>query len=122
MRTLLAVVVLVSLEAVGHAQVTIGIGPQGQVLSIGPQGQLLGNGPQGQLLGNGPQGQYLGNLSGSRSDPGSGLNPFLRPGSRFGADSTNNPYGQWGSSYSNNLTTRGPRVVQPYQPTMPPGW
>jgi hypothetical protein len=113
MRTLVAVAVLVLLEAVGHAQVTISIGPQGQPLGIGPQGQLLGNGPQG---------QYLGNLSGSRSDPGSGLNPFLRPGSQFGADSTNNPYGQWGSSYSNNPTTRGPRVVQPYQPTMPPGW
>jgi len=109
MRTLLAVVVLVLLEAVGHAQVTISIGPPGQ------------------LLGNGPQGQYLGNLSGSRIDPGSGSNPFLRPGSRFGADSINNPYGQWGSPYSSNSmtnpsTTRGPRVVQPYQPTMPPGW
>jgi len=105
MRTLLAVVVLVSLEAVGHAQVTISIGPQGQ------------------FLGNGPQGQYPGNLSGSRIDPGSGSSPFLRPGSRFGADS----YGQWGSPYSSNSmtnpsTTRGPRVVQPYQPTMPPGW
>jgi hypothetical protein len=113
MRTLLAVAVLVLLEAVGHAQVTISIGPQGQPLAIGPQGQLLGNGPQG---------QDLGNPNGSRSDPGSGLNPFLRPGSQFGAGSTNNPYGQWGSSYSNNPTTRGPRVVQPYQPTMPPGW
>jgi hypothetical protein len=39
MRTLL-VVVLVSLEAVGHAQATI---------SIGPQGQFLGNGPQGRV-------------------------------------------------------------------------
>jgi hypothetical protein len=109
MRTLLAVVVLVSLEAVGHAQVTIGIGPQGQYLGIGPQGQ------------------YLGNLSGSRIDPDSGSNPFLRPGSRFGADPVNNPYGQWGSPYSTNSmtnpsTTRGPRVVQPNQPTMPPGW
>src|SRR5262249_43168421 len=117
MRTLLAVVVLVSLEAVGHAQVTINIGPPGQLLGIGPQGQLLGNGPQG---------QYLGNLSGSRIDPGSGSNPFLRPGSRFGADSINSPYGRWGSPYSGNSmtspSTRGPRVVQPYQPTMPPGW
>src|SRR5262249_16559257 len=110
MRTLLAVVVLVSLEAVGHAQVTISIGPEGQ------------------FLGKGPQGQYLGNLSGSRIDPGSGSNPLLRPGSRFGADSINNSYGQWGSPYSSNYsmtnpsTTRGPSVVQPYQPTMPPGW
>ena len=108
MRTLLAVVVLISLEAVGHAQVTISIGPQGQPLGIGPQGQ------------------YLGNLAGSRIDPDSGLNPFLRPGSRFGADSINNPYG-WSSPYSTNSmtnpsTTRGPRMVQPYQPTMPPGW
>jgi len=113
MRTLLAMVVLISLEAVGHTQATVG---------IGPQGQYLGNGPQG----NGPQGQYLGNLSGSRIDPDSGSSPFGRPGSRFGADSINNPYGQWGSSYGNSMTnpstTRGPRMVQPNQPTMPPGW
>ena len=109
MRTLLAVVVLVSLGAVGHAQVTISIGPPGQSVGIGPQGQ------------------YLGNPSASRSDPDSGLNSFLRPGSRFGAGSINNSYGQWGSPYSANSmtnpsTTRGPRVVQPFQPTMPPGW
>ena len=114
MRTLLAVVVLVSLEAVGHAQATI---------SVGPQGQYLGNGPQG----NGPQGQYLGNLSGSRLDPDSVSNPFGRSGSRFSPGSINNPYGQWGSPYSTNSmtnpsTTRGPRMVQPNQPTMPPGW
>ena len=109
MRVLLVMVVLVSLEAVGHAQATITIGPQGP------------------YFGNGPQGPYLGNLSGSRIDPESGSNPFWRSGSRFGADSTSNPNGQWGSPYSTNSmtnpsTTRGPRVVQPYQPTMPPGW
>jgi hypothetical protein len=71
MRTLLVMVVLVSLETVGHAQATISIGPQGQ------------------YLGNGPQGQYLGNLSGNRIDPDSGPNPFGRSGSRFGADSLN---------------------------------
>ena len=114
MRTLLAVVALVSLEAVAHAQATI---------SIGPQGQYLGNGPQG----NGPQGQYLGDMSASRIDPDSGPNFFGRSGSRFGPPSINNPYGQWGSPYSTNSmtnpsTTRGPRVVQPNQPTMPPGW
>ena len=109
MRTLLAVMVLVSLEAIGHAQVTITIGPQGQSFGIGPQGQ------------------YLGNQSGSPVDPDSGLNRFLRPGSRFGSGSINTPYGQWGSPYSTNSmtnpsTTRGPRVVQPFQPAMPPGW
>jgi len=46
---------------------------------------------------------------------------------RFGPGSINNPYGQWGSPYSTNpmtnpSTTRGPRVAQPYQPAMPPGW
>jgi hypothetical protein len=122
MRTLLAVVVLVSLEAVGHAQATISIGPQGTI-SIGPQGQYLGNGPQG----NAPQGQYPGDLSASRIDPDSGPNRFGRFGSRFGPDSINNPYGQWGSPYSTNSmtnpsTTRGPRAMQPNQPTMPPGW
>jgi hypothetical protein len=109
MRTLLAVVVLVALEAVGHAQVTISIGPQGQPFGIGPQGQ------------------YLANPSGSPVDPDSRLNPFLRPGSRLGAGSINAPYGQWGSPYSTNSmtnpsTTRGPRMVQPFQPAMPPGW
>jgi hypothetical protein len=62
MRTLLVMVVLVSLETVGHAQATISIGPQGQ---------------------------YLGNLSGNRIDPDSKPNPFGRSGSRFGADSLN---------------------------------
>ena len=116
MRTLLAVVVLVSLAAVGHAQVTITIGPQGQSFGIGPQGQYLAN----------PSGSPA-NPSGSPVDPDSRLNPFLRPGSRLGAGSTNTPYGQWGSPYSTNSmtnpsTTRGPRMVQPFQPAMPPGW
>jgi hypothetical protein len=42
MRTLLVVVVLVALEAVGHAQVTIGIGPQGQ--SFGERPSILESG------------------------------------------------------------------------------
>jgi len=108
MRTLLAVVILVSLEAAGHAQATITIGPQGQYLS------------------NGPQGQYLGDPNANRIDPDSGPS-FGRSGLRFGPGSINNPYGQWGSPYSTNpmtnpSTTRGPRVAQPYQPAMPPGW
>jgi len=116
MRRLLAVVVLVALEAVGHAQVTISIGPQGQSFGIGPQGQYLAN----------PTGSPA-NPSGNPADPDSRLNTFLRPGSRLGAASTNTPYGQWGSPYSTNSmtnpsTTRGPRVVQPFQPAMPPGW
>ena len=116
MRTLLAVMVLVSLEAVGHAQVTITIGPQGRSFGIGPQGQDLAN----------PSGSP-GNPSGNPADPDSRLNTFLRPGSRLGAASTNTPYGQWGSPYSTNSmtnpsTTRGPRMVQPFQPAMPPGW
>jgi len=116
MRRLLAVVVLVALEAVGHAQVTISIGPQGQSFGIGPQGQYLAN----------PTGSPA-NPSGNPADPDSRLNTFLRPGSRLGAASTNTPYGQWGSPYSTNSmtnpsTTRGPRMVQPFQPAMPPGW
>src|SRR5262245_66553815 len=79
MRALLAVVVLVSLEAVGHAQATI---------SIGPQGQYLGNGPPG----NGPQGQYLGDLIASRIDPTSVSNSFGRTGSRFALHSFHSAY------------------------------
>jgi hypothetical protein len=100
MRTLLAVLVLVSLTVVVHAQVPIIVGPQGQ---------------------------YLGNLSANPYDPNSVSNPNGRYGSRYSPDSINNPYGQWGSPYgpnsaTNPYTTRGPRVVQPNQPMMPPGW
>jgi hypothetical protein len=101
MRTLLAVVlVLVSLAVVVHAQSPIIVGP---------------NGP------------YLGNLNTNRFDPNSVANSFGRYGSPFSADSINNPFGRYGSPFSaesatNPFTTRGPRVVQPNQPMMPPGW
>jgi hypothetical protein len=100
MRMVLAVAVLVTLAAVAYAQAPIIVGPNGQ---------------------------YLGNLSANPYDPNSVANPYGRYGSRFSPDSINNPYGQWGSPYSPNsvtnpFTTRGPRVVQPNQPMMPPGW
>jgi hypothetical protein len=101
MRMLLAVIVLVSLAGVVEAQAPIIIGPNGL---------------------------YLGNLSANPNDPNSVANPYGRFGSRFSPDSINNPYGQWGSPYSPNsavtnpFSTRGPRVMQPNRPMMPPGW
>ena len=100
MRTVVAVLILGSLAGVGHAQAPIIVGPNGQ---------------------------YLGTLSANPYDANSVSNPYGRYGWRFSPDSINNPYGQWGSPYSPNsvtnpYTTRGPRVVQPNQPTMPPGW
>jgi hypothetical protein len=100
MRMLLAVIVLVSLAGVVDAQAPIVIGPNG--LS-------------------------LGNLSANPYDPNSVASPYGRFGSRFSPDSINNPYGQWGSPYSPNsvtnpFSTRGPRVMQPNRPMMPPGW
>jgi hypothetical protein len=99
MRMLLAVV-LVALAGAVQAQVSITVGPQGQ---------------------------YLGNLSANRLDTDSVSNPLGRSESPLSPDSINNPMGRWGSSansYSvtNSYPTRGPRVVQPYQPMMPPGW
>jgi hypothetical protein len=99
MRMLLAVV-LVALAGAVEAQVSITVGPQGQ---------------------------YLGNLSANRLDTGSVSNPLGRSESPLSPDSINTPMGRWGSSsnsYSvtNPYPTRGPRVVQPYQPMMPPGW
>ena len=101
MRTLLAVIVLVSLAAVVDAQAPI--------ITIGPNGQSLGI------------------LSANPYDPNSVANPYGRFGSRFSPDSINNPSGQWGSPYSPNsvtnpFSTRGPRVMQPNRPMMPPGW
>jgi hypothetical protein len=100
MRTLLAVVVLVTFAAVVHAQAPIIIGPNGQ---------------------------FLGTMNANPYDPNSVANPYGRFGSRFSPDSINNPYGQWGSPYSPNsvtnpFSTRGPRVMQPNRPMMPPGW
>jgi hypothetical protein len=66
MRTLLAVMVLVSLAGVVHAQAPIIIGPNGQ---------------------------YLGTLSANPYDPNSVANPYGRYGSRFSPDSINNPNG-----------------------------
>jgi hypothetical protein len=100
MRMLLAVIVLVSLAGAVEAQAPIIIGPNGL---------------------------YLGTLSANPYDPNSVANPYGRFGSRFSPDSINNPYGQWGSPYSPNsvtnpFSTRGPRVMQPNRPMMPPGW
>lgn len=98
---LLAVIVLVSLAAVVEAQAPI--------ITIGPNGQSFGG------------------LSANPYDPSSLANPYGRFGSRFSPDSINNPSGQWGSPYSPNsvtnpFSTRGPRVMQPNRPMMPPGW
>ena len=100
MRTLLAVVIIVSLAAIVNAQTPIIVGPNGQ---------------------------YLGNPSANPYDPNSMTTPYGRYGLRFGSDSINNPYGMYGSPHSPNsvtnpYTTRGPRVVGPNQPMMPPGW
>ena len=100
MRMLLAVMLL-ALAGVVEAQVSITVGPQGQ---------------------------YLGNPSANRLEPDSVSNPLGRFGSPLSPDSTNNSMmGRWGSpssSYSvtSPYPTRGPRVVLPNQPMMPPGW
>jgi hypothetical protein len=100
MRMLLAVVLLALAGAV-EAQVSITVGPQGQ---------------------------YQGDPSANRLDPDSVSNPLRRFVSPPGPDSINNPMmGRLGSpsnpySVTNPYPTRGPRVVQPYQPMMPPGW
>src|SRR5262245_64078957 len=98
MRSLVAVLILGSLAEIVHAQAPIIVGPNGQ---------------------------YLGTLSANPYDSSSVSNPYGRFGSRYSPDSINNASGQWGSPYSPNsvtnpYTTRGPVVVGPNQPVMPP--
>jgi hypothetical protein len=63
-------------------------------------------------------GKYLGTLGGNRYDADSTSNPYGQYGSRYSADSVNNPYGQYGSRYSNDspnnpYATNAPAVVAP---------
>jgi hypothetical protein len=47
-------------------------------------------------------GKYLGQLGGGQYAPDSTNNPYGQYGSKYSADSINNPYGTYGSQYSNN--------------------
>ena len=47
-------------------------------------------------------GKYLGQLGGNQYAPDSTNNPYGRYGSRYSPDSINNPYGTYGSQYSNS--------------------
>ena len=47
-------------------------------------------------------GKYLGNLSTNKYDANSTGNPYGQYGSPYSTDSINNPYGQYGSRYSND--------------------
>jgi len=47
-------------------------------------------------------GKYLGNLNGNPYDANSTSNPYGQYGSPYSADSINNPYGNYGSPYSND--------------------
>jgi len=53
---------------------------------------------------------YLGNLSANPSAPNSTANPY-GGGSRYNANSINNPYGRYGSRYSNQSATN-PHATQ----------
>jgi hypothetical protein len=47
-------------------------------------------------------GKYLGQLGGNQYAPDSTNNPYGQYGSKYSADSINNPYGTYGSKYSNS--------------------
>ena len=47
-------------------------------------------------------GKYLGQLGGNQYAPDSTNNPYGRYGSKYSPDSINNPYGTYGSQYSNS--------------------
>jgi hypothetical protein len=47
-------------------------------------------------------GKYLGQLGGNQYAPDSTNNPYGQYGSKFSPDSINNPYGTYGSQYSNS--------------------
>ena len=47
-------------------------------------------------------GKYLGQLGGNQYAPDSTNNPYGQYGSKYSADSINNPYGTYGSQYSNS--------------------
>ena len=63
----------------------------------------------------GDAGEYLGNLSANRYDVNSTSNPYGIYGSSYSSKSINNPYGQYGSPYSssgamNPYTNGGPSI------------
>ncbi len=63
-----------------------------------------------------PNGQYLGNLSENKYDANSTSNPYGQYGSRYSPNSINNPYGQYGSKYSNDsannpYATNPPKII-----------
>jgi hypothetical protein len=47
-------------------------------------------------------GKYLGQLGGNQYAPDSTNNPYGQYGSKYSPDSINNPYGTYGSQYSNS--------------------
>lgn len=66
-------------------------------------------------------GKYLGNLSSNPYDPNSTSNPYGRYGSEYSQDSINNPYGRYGSRYSqdspnNPYATNPPAIMAPPAP------
>jgi hypothetical protein len=61
---------------------------------------------------------YLGNLGTNRYDANSTANPYGQYGSRYSPNSINNPYGQYGSPYSNRsatnpYATQAPKLYAP---------
>jgi len=70
------------------------------------------------LFSNDGKGIYLGTLSANRYDANSTSNPYGEYGSRYSDKSINNPYGIYGSPYSpysanNPYTTTAPVIVAP---------
>jgi len=63
-------------------------------------------------------GKYLGQLGGNQYAPDSTNNPYGQYGSKYSADSINNPYGTYGSKYSNSspnnpYATNPPVIIDP---------
>jgi hypothetical protein len=64
-------------------------------------------------------GKYLGNLSSNPYDPNSTSNPYGQYGSKYSNDSINNPYGKYGSPQSNDspnnpYATNAPSIEYDY--------
>jgi hypothetical protein len=60
----------------------------------------------------GRDGTYLGNLSSNPYDANSTSNPYGQYGSPYSPNSINNPYGVYGSPYS-NMSPNNPYATQP---------
>ena len=63
-------------------------------------------------------GKYLGQLGGNQYAPDSTNNPYGQYGSKYSPDSINNPYGTYGSKYSNSspnnpYATNPPVIIDP---------